>query len=355
MYAIAIHGPRSEEQGDALAAALGRAQAEGRARLRVPGDGPLVVSVQSDREAAIELGRRLQAAGFAVIAVGPEHVEADDRRVVARAAALQGDVLHVAERRGEPVAVPLAAVTMVVLGTSASVESETKNETTRKLSMGRAALTGGLVGSKAVKRQVTSEEQVRERFALLWVPGQRTVALREMSLQMRGQASRAAGFSHLVAELRRRCTAARIDDRLLNLGTQSLLLGAALSPEEHLDLAVALVIRHLHAQEAPKAAPPGPEGGAADRLRQALSRFAGTPVLRRLAVRVRELGENQLDEAMQLRPLQRACAEEPALAAALREAGFGEVATMDTRHVTAETGALVQAWNRVIEEGGLDR
>lgn len=89
---------------------------------------------------------------------------------------------------------------------------------------------------------------------------------------------------------------------------------------------------------------------AATRLAEVLERFDGTPTIRRLVIRVRELGDNVLDEVSQLRPLQKACREDAALAAALGAAGFGDVAALDTRHLTEQGGAVVQAFNRLIEE-----
>ncbi|GMV42408.1 MAG: hypothetical protein AMXMBFR64_41240 [Myxococcales bacterium] len=89
---------------------------------------------------------------------------------------------------------------------------------------------------------------------------------------------------------------------------------------------------------------------ALGRLREVLVAFDGTPVMRRLAMRIRELGDNQLDEVKQLRQLQKACREDASLAAALRDAGFGDVAGLDTVRVAPSTGVLVQALNHLIED-----
>ena len=88
----------------------------------------------------------------------------------------------------------------------------------------------------------------------------------------------------------------------------------------------------------------------ATRLAEVLSRYKAEPAYRRLVVRVKELGENQRDETLQARELQRACRDLPALGRELAAIGFGDVAAMDFRHVTAESGRLVQAFNRLIEE-----
>lgn len=80
-----------------------------------------------------------------------------------------------------------------------------------------------------------------------------------------------------------------------------------------------------------------------------LRRFESTPPLRRLKVRVRELGANARDEVAQFKLLQRACKESPDLAAAFANAGYGDVTALDLRHLDAATGAMVQAFNKFIE------
>ena len=55
--------------------------------------------------------------------------------------------------------------------------------------------------------------------------------------------TRAAGFARLTTELKGRAAQARYDDRLVSRASQAGMLGALLSPEEHVDVAVALVSR----------------------------------------------------------------------------------------------------------------
>lgn len=91
------------------------------------------------------------------------------------------------------------------------------------------------------------------------------------------------------------------------------------------------------------------EEEVATALHAALAKFEATPAIKRLRVRLRELGAHVKDETEQLRQLQKACRESPEIAAALRDAGFGDVATRNARQVDAETGALVQGFNRMVE------
>ena len=84
------------------------------------------------------------------------------------------------------------------------------------------------------------------------------MALRESALTYesfgpRRQPTRAANFAALLAELRRRCTAAVFDERLLTRAGQARVLGPALPPDEHLDVAVTLLERVLPKPARPRA------------------------------------------------------------------------------------------------------
>ena len=80
-----------------------------------------------------------------------------------------------------------------------------------------------------------------------------------------------------------------------------------------------------------------------------LDRHAAAAPIKRLRLRIRELGDDRADEVQQFRQLQKACRELPELAEALRSAGFGDVAALDPRVPDPKTGALIQAFNRFVE------
>ena len=91
------------------------------------------------------------------------------------------------------------------------------------------------------------------------------------------------------------------------------------------------------------------EGDMAETLARVLEGFEGTPTLRRLRLRVREIGANDHDELAQFHLLQRACREDPALAAAFEQAGLGAVAELHLGGAGRRMGDLVQAFNRMVE------
>jgi len=128
-------------------------------------------------------------------------------------------------------------------------------ETTREriLSLGNAVLTGGLKVTKTARtmHEVTKEE--RERFLTLYTGDLPTLAFHETGLvydslgPVRGL-SRSVNFVQLTAELRRLCTGAQYDKRLLNKSGQTALLGPLLRPDEHVVVATALLSKVLLAK-----------------------------------------------------------------------------------------------------------
>jgi hypothetical protein len=87
------------------------------------------------------------------------------------------------------------------------------------------------------------------------------------------------------------------------------------------------------------------ERALAERLHAALGPLEAQPPVKRLRMRLRELGDNVGDEVRQFRLLQRTCREAPEVAAALAGAGFPGVAEADPM----QSGALVQGFNRMVE------
>ena len=81
-----------------------------------------------------------------------------------------------------------------------------------------------------------------------------------------------------------------------------------------------------------------------------LAQFAGEASVKRMKLRIRERGDDQLDEVRQFAELARACRESAALADAFSDAGLDGLADLDLRAVAPRTGVLIQAFNRLVEE-----
>lgn len=91
------------------------------------------------------------------------------------------------------------------------------------------------------------------------------------------------------------------------------------------------------------------ESSIAALLSEVITPFESQPVIRKLRVRLRELGDNARDEVAQFRQLQRAVRESPALAKAFSDKGFGDLTAVDPRNPGPLGGAVVQAFNRLVE------
>ncbi len=99
---------------------------------------------------------------------------------------------------------------------------------------------------KKVKTVTATANQDREPFCHLYTTGQPPVVLRQneidySTLGEHRQLSRDANFTWICTELRRRCSAAQWDDRLQTRPGLAQVLGPAFDPEQHLDIAIALI------------------------------------------------------------------------------------------------------------------
>lgn len=73
-----------DDLAEALAAALGNTVYEARARLRVPGKGPIVAASYRDREAADKIADRLASVGFDAIVLYQDEIETESALFIVR-------------------------------------------------------------------------------------------------------------------------------------------------------------------------------------------------------------------------------------------------------------------------------
>ncbi len=252
MHVVAIHRLKDDKQNlaAALAAILKGTAFEALSRLRAPGSGPFVVGVFAEQERAAALAKELESGGFsaAVLSAGELDREAGWWNI--RRFSLNDQDLFVESIDSQSLTLAYQDIDLILRGTGISSSTSTETTKERKFDAGAAMLSGGLKMTKTTKttREVTKEE--REGFFTLYAVNNPTLLFRENSLaydalgSCRGL-SRSANFAQLAAELRRRCPAARYDDRLLNRAGAAALLGPSLSPEKHLVAATALLAKVL--------------------------------------------------------------------------------------------------------------
>jgi hypothetical protein len=255
MHVAAIYDLADDRQdrAGALADALGSTVFEALSRLRSPGSGPLVVGVFAEQEQATRLAGRIESHGFRALVLTSAEIEAEAARRIVRRFSLNAEALQAESADGGSFSVAYQDVDLILRGMG--ISSSTSVETTRKrsLSLGAAVLSGGLQMTKTSKttREVTKEE--REGFLTLYAGAGTVLAFHENGLvydalgPARGL-TRSANFVQLAAELRRRCSRARYDERLLNRAGLAALLGPSLSPEENLIVATALLAKALRGE-----------------------------------------------------------------------------------------------------------
>ena len=108
------------------------------------------------------------------------------------------------------------------------------------------------MGSRAAALSSTTRTRTEtdaDEFLLVFA-GSQVCSLREHEMQYQSlgpalQPSRVANFRHVVAQLRARCPHALCDERLMRRSTQAQILGATLSPDDHLDFACLLVAQSM--------------------------------------------------------------------------------------------------------------
>jgi hypothetical protein len=142
--------------------------------------------------------------------------------------AKDGDPAHfeLSPRAGEPMRLPYDRIDLLVRGVRVHSSTQTVTESKRKLDLGRAVLTQGLMITKVEKREVTTKTESPEHFLLVYA-GESVGALYEeevvfQSLGKDLQPARTANMGFITEKLRRLAPQARYDDRLLRLGRRPL-------------------------------------------------------------------------------------------------------------------------------------
>jgi hypothetical protein len=251
MHVVGIHSLNEgrKSRTAALAAALGVTLYEASSRLRVPGNGPLVIAVLADPQKAADLAGRLQDADFPAVLLTAAEIEAESRQPVVKRFSLGTQGL-IAESGNGAMEVPYQETGLLLRGTAVTSSTSTETSKERKFSVERALLSGGVMLTKTTKTEREITTQQREGFFALYAKGHPGLLFREGSLSYDSlgaarKHSSSANMAHLISELRSRCIAAAYDERLLNRAAQAALLGPMLRPESHLPVATALLARVL--------------------------------------------------------------------------------------------------------------
>jgi hypothetical protein len=250
MHVVVIDGWKEEtaELVQTLAGALGIMPYE--ARQRIIGGGPTVVASFADEQRAVELAAKLNQRAISSLVVDASEVRGRAGHLVVRRFELGDRSLRIETVGGKSAEIPFSEIDLLLPGVSTVGYSETKTVVDRKLSIGKTILSGGIPMSKKVERQEVVSTEESRKFLYLYAGDRPSADFSQDGMSYEGfgaamKFSRELNFAYLISELRRLSPRAVYDDRLLNRAGQVRILGPALSPETHLNLAAEILARTL--------------------------------------------------------------------------------------------------------------
>lgn len=243
MHVVAIHHWQAANPSvvETVAEALGALVFE--VRQRMSGSGPVVIARFADPQQAEMLRSRLEQAGVPAVLIDTDRLHAEFTPLVTRQFRMDDAALQVESPAGQNETIAYADISLMLSATTEVGQSvSTTTVTQRKFSLGKTLLAGGIPMTKKVKHQTKQHTAERDEVLCLYAADRPAVLFRRETTDYAGlgsamQLSRELNFNYLKAELRRRAPQAAFDDRLRNPAAQVRLLGTALSPAAHLDLA----------------------------------------------------------------------------------------------------------------------
>lgn len=214
---------QSDEGRGAEAATLAPLVGMGAYELRVMlgGGAPLVVASTPDAQLARDLVVTLRSRGHGAIACDGDAVTRGEDMFSPRGFAFEADALTSEGPTGEPARFAWSDVLALVVATHVRSETTTVETSKKSLSLGRAAMTGGLLLSKTThKTEHRANEEREPVLYMLHRQGQGHWLLTESRLRYGGLGPRRGPAAHdnfraLLDMLRRQVPGALYDDRLL--------------------------------------------------------------------------------------------------------------------------------------------
>ena len=186
----------------------------------------------------------LESLGFAAFACDPAVAPSDEDRLLVRGIEVESGALAFLDGQGNRHACAGNALLLIQRGVRVIRTSETVKTDERRLDVGKAILTGGLMMTSKVQKQSVRTEETREAFLLLQRnDGQPDAIVYERRVDYRflgadKQPSSHANLERTLARLRAFAPAAPVDDRAARPG---FVTGLPLTSSDPVDLALHLV------------------------------------------------------------------------------------------------------------------
>lgn len=192
--------------------------------------------------APVGLVETLRGLGFGLFTCEPDEVPGDDQRVVVRKIEWAAGALVATDARGQSHRCTAADIALLQRGIRVSRTSQAVKTTERKIDVGRAVLSGGLMLTKKVDKTEVKTTESSEPFLLVQRPAAPDLILYERRIDYRalGPEMQPASRANLEVVWRKLCALApdRVDDRA---GRPGFVTGLPMTSADPVDLALALV------------------------------------------------------------------------------------------------------------------
>jgi hypothetical protein len=213
VVAVIALGAPVEREAPVLAGELGITAYEAGLLLRAP--SPSIVLRTEDRARALALLGALRGRGHDSVACDTSAVVASADMHVVRSFVLDADALTDGGER-----LPWGSITALVRAVHSARVETTEKTTDKKISLGRAALTGGILATKNVASERTRVSDAREQVLYVFASSPRPWIVVASRARYDGlgeplKPMQLENFERFVSVLRERCRGAAFDDRLL--------------------------------------------------------------------------------------------------------------------------------------------
>jgi hypothetical protein len=211
---------------------------------RLAGTLPRVLLPAVSGDQVDDLVSRLEALGLVAFSCDAAAAPGDTDRTMVRALELGSDGLVAFDGQGQPHACPYAAMAVIQRGVRITVTHETVTTTSRKIDVGKALLSGGLMLTSKVKQTLDKKHEQRENLLLIQrSDGEPDLAVYERRLDYRFLGSDRQPASHANLEitlvrLQALAPTTPVDNRATKPGFVS---GLPLTHADPLDLALFLI------------------------------------------------------------------------------------------------------------------
>jgi hypothetical protein len=211
---------------------------------RLMGVMPRVLLPAAPAGRAEEIVSGLESLGFVAFACDPSAIPSDADRLLVRGMEVRADGVTFLDGQGQGHVCPKGALAVIQRGVRVNTTSEKVETTERKLDVGKAVMSGGLMLTSKVKKESVRTQESREAFLLVARnDGEPDAIIYERRLDYRflgadKQPSSFANLERTLARLRALNPALPVDDRLTRPG---FVTGLPLASVDAVDLGLFLV------------------------------------------------------------------------------------------------------------------